>query len=112
MSLKDQWTSGAHYDQWMGRWSRLLAHEFLKWLDVPAGLRWIDVCCGSGIVTAAVVERNAPASIVGVDVSVDQIHFARRHRAHPNVAFETPDALTLPFADAIFPVSVRALSLH
>jgi hypothetical protein len=39
MSIKDQWTSGADYDQWMGRWSRLLAHEFLKWLDVPPGLR-------------------------------------------------------------------------
>jgi hypothetical protein len=39
----DRWTSGAHYDQWMGRWSRLLAREFVKWLSLPAGLRWIDV---------------------------------------------------------------------
>ena len=46
----DKWTSGAHYDQWMGRWSRLLAQEFLKWLDFPAGMKWIDVCCGSGVV--------------------------------------------------------------
>jgi len=23
----DRWTSGADYDQWMGRWSRLLAQD-------------------------------------------------------------------------------------
>src|SRR6266851_2847242 len=108
----DRWTSGSHHDQWMGRWSRLLAKEFLKWLDVPNGLRWIDVCCGSGIVTAAIVERNAPASIVGVDVSVEQINFARQHRAHPNVAFETADAMNLPFAGARFDVAVCGLGLN
>jgi len=108
----DRWTSGSHYDQWMGRWSRLLAQEFLKWLDVPAGLRWIDVCCGSGIVTAAIVERSAPASVVGVDVSVEQINFARQHRAHPNVAFETADAMNLPFAGASFDVAVCGLGLN
>jgi ubiquinone/menaquinone biosynthesis C-methylase UbiE len=80
MSIKDQWTSGADYDQWMGRWSRLLAHEFLKWLDVPPGLRWIDVCCGSGVITESIVERNAPAGVVGIDVSVEQINYARQHR--------------------------------
>jgi len=29
----DKWTSGAAYDQWMGRWSRLVADEFLNWLN-------------------------------------------------------------------------------
>ena len=57
----DRWTSGYHYDQWMGRWSRLLVHEFLNWLNLPAGLRWLDVCCGSGVITEAIVERNTPA---------------------------------------------------
>src|SRR6202035_2918387 len=37
-----QWTSGAHSDQWMGRWRRLLPQEFLQWLALPAGLRWLD----------------------------------------------------------------------
>jgi|SRR5882672_2702724 len=112
MSLKDQWTSGADYDQWMGRWSRLLAHEFLNWLDVPAGLRWIDVCCGSGVVTEAIAECNAPASVVGVDVSSDQINFARQHRIRPNVAFKIADAMALPFADASFDIAVCGLGLN
>lgn len=108
----DRWTSGAHYDQWMGRWSRLLAQEFLTWLDLPAGLRWLDVCCGSGMITEAIVELNAPASIAGVDASPDQISFARQHRAHPNVIFETADAMALPFPDSSFDVALCGLGLN
>jgi SAM-dependent methyltransferase len=108
----DLWTSGADYDQWMGRWSRLLAEEFVKWLNLPAGLRWIDLCCGSGVVTEAVIGRNALASIVGVDVSPEQINFARQHRARPGVTFEIANAMALPFADAGFDVAVCGLGLN
>ena len=108
----DRWTSGAHYDQWMGRWSRLLAEEFLNWLHLPAGLRWLDVCCGSGMITEAIVDRNAPASIVGVDASPDQISFAREQRAYPNVSFEIADAMALPFPDSSFDVAVCGLGLN
>jgi SAM-dependent methyltransferase len=108
----DKWTSGAQYDQWMGRWSRLLAREFLKWLDLPAGLRWIDVCCGSGMVTEAIVERRAPAGVVGVDASAEQIKFACEHRAHSSVTFQIADATALPFADSRFDVAVCGLGLN
>jgi ubiquinone/menaquinone biosynthesis C-methylase UbiE len=108
----DKWTSGAHYDQWMGRWSRLLAQAFLKWLDFPAGMKWIDVCCGSGVVTEAIVELSAPASVAGVDASAEQIRFAREHRAYPNVTFETGDATALPFPDSGFDVAVCGLGLN
>ncbi len=96
----------------MGRWSRLVAHEFLKWLDAPFGLRWIDVCCGSGVITEAIVERNAPTSVVGVDISPDQINFARQRCAHPEVTFETADVMTLPFPDASFDVAVCGLGMN
>jgi SAM-dependent methyltransferase len=112
MSTPDRWTSGSHYDQWMGRWSRLLAHEFLKWLNLPAGLLWLDICCGSGVITEAVVASSVPASVVGVDVSVEQIGFARQHRVHPNVTFETADAMALPFPDASFDVAICGLGLN
>jgi SAM-dependent methyltransferase len=108
----DQWTSGADYDQWMGRWSRLVAQKFLQWLDVPAGLRWLDVCCGSGVVTETIVERNVPAAVVGVDASPEQISFARQHYANPNVRFETADAMALPFPDSSFDVVVCGLGLN
>ncbi|HXM66667.1 MAG TPA: class I SAM-dependent methyltransferase, partial [Candidatus Acidoferrum sp.] len=112
MSIADRWTSGADYDQWMGRWSRLLAHEFLNWLALPASLRWIDICCGSGIVTESIAAHSAPASVVGVDVSPEQISFAREQRARTNVTFETADAMALRFADASFDVAVSGLGLN
>ena len=108
----DKWTSGAYYDQWMGRWSRLVAQEFLQWLELPVGLRWMDVCCGSGVITEAIVERNLPATVVGVDASAEQITFARSHRAYSNVTFETADALALPFPGSSFDVVVCGLGLN
>lgn len=108
----DRWTSGADYDEWMGRWSRLLAHEFLIWLGVPAGLRWIDVCCGSGVISETVIERNDPSGVVGVDVSPEQIDFARQHRASPRVNFKIADAMCLPFAESSFDIAVCGLGLN
>jgi SAM-dependent methyltransferase len=110
--ITDRWTSGADYERWMGRWSRLLAHEFLKWLNLPGNLRWIDVCCGSGVLSEAIAECNAPASIVGVDVSPEQINFARQHRGRENVTFEIANAMSLPFGDASFDVAVCGFGLN
>lgn len=108
----DCWTSGVDYDQWMGRWSRLLADELLNWLHLPTGLRWVDVCCGSGVLSEAIVERNAPARVAGVDASPEQISFARQHRGRSNVVFETGNAVSLPFPDASFDVAVCGLGLN
>jgi ubiquinone/menaquinone biosynthesis C-methylase UbiE len=108
----DKWTSGVAYDQWMGRWSRLLAHEFLSWLNLPSNLRWLDVCCGSGVLTEAIVARFAPARVAGIDASAQQIEFARAHRARPAVSFQTGDATALPFAEGSFDVAVCGLGLN
>jgi SAM-dependent methyltransferase len=108
----DRWTSGADYEKWMGRWSRLLAHEFLRWLAMPPGLKWLDVCCGGGIVTETIAEQSHPASIVGIDLSSAQIDHARSYRSRSNITFEVADALALPFKDAEFDVTVCGLGLN
>lgn len=96
----------------MGRWSRLLADEFLKWLCVSSGARWLDVCCGSGVVTEAIAEFCSRASIVGIDASPAQIAFARMHRIHSGITFELSDATTVPFPDASFDAAVCGLGLN
>lgn len=111
MSL-DKWTSGADYDQWMGRWSRLVADEFLAWLDLLRHQRCLDICCGSGVLTEAIVERDMPAQVAGIDASSDQIQFARAHRAGPKVNFAVGDALNLPFAADSFDLAVCGLGLN
>lgn len=108
----DKWTSGEHYDQWMGRWSRLVADQFLAWLDLPAHWRYLDVCCGSGVLTEALMERCRPASVAGIDASPEQIRFALAHRSFPGVSFAVGDALHLPFSDDSFDVAVSGLGLN
>jgi SAM-dependent methyltransferase len=108
----DRWTSGADYELWMGRWSRLVAAEFLDWLELPAGLRWIDICCGSGVLSATISEKNQPLSIAGIDASAAQINFARERRGAANVSFDVGDAMALPFRESMFDVAVCGLGLN
>ena len=42
----DAWSSGDSYERYVGRWSRLVANEFIRWLAVPENRQWLDV--GSG----------------------------------------------------------------
>lgn len=39
----EHWDSGDRYEAYVGRWSRSVARDFLAWLDLPAGLDWVDV---------------------------------------------------------------------
>jgi hypothetical protein len=48
MERKDVWAAGDLYEPYVGRWSRLVAREFLSWLSVPADMDWLDVGCGTG----------------------------------------------------------------
>ncbi len=38
----DTWDEGDGYEEYMGRWSGLMAREFVRWLDIPTGVRWLD----------------------------------------------------------------------
>jgi hypothetical protein len=44
---KNVWSGGQAYEPYVGRWSRLVAKEFLDWLEAPAGGVWLDVGCGT-----------------------------------------------------------------
>jgi SAM-dependent methyltransferase len=78
----------------------------LKALDARPGERVLDLGCGSGATTAKLWDAVAPhGSVVGVDISPDQIEVARR-RVKGGARFEVADAQTFPFErnsfDALF----------
>ena len=103
-------SDGASYDHRMGPWSRSVGEIFLDWMAPARGLRWLDVGCGSGAFTQLVVERSAPASILGIDPSEPQLAFART-RSLSAARFEHGDAMALPLADASVDVAAAALVL-
>src|SRR5436305_14537774 len=76
---KDTWASGAAYEPYVGRWSRLVAREFVAWLAVPAGARWLDVGCGTGALSQIILEVASPGEVIGIDPSEGYIAYAREH---------------------------------
>ncbi|WP_214323828.1 class I SAM-dependent methyltransferase [Nonomuraea sediminis] len=106
------WEVGGAYEDYIGRWSRSVAAAFVSWLAVPAGRRWLDVGCGTGALTAAVLDAAEPAEVVGVDPSDGFLAHARRLGADPRVRFETAEAGALPFQDGRFDAVVSGLVLN
>jgi SAM-dependent methyltransferase len=110
--MVDVWASGAAYEPYVGRWSRRVAGEFLSWLAVPAGARWLDVGCGTGAVTEQVLAVASPAAVVGVDPSEGFVGYARSQVTDPSASFEVGNAMDLPFPDDSFDAAVSGLVLN
>lgn len=106
----DVWASGNAYEPYVGRWSRLVAREFLEWLGVPPGARWLDVGCGTGALTETILANTAPARAEGVDASPAYVEFARRQV--PAARFTVGDARALPLATGSVDVAVSGLALN
>jgi trans-aconitate methyltransferase len=92
----DVWASGDAYEPYVGRWSRLVARDFLAWLAPPAGARWLDVGCGTGALTEAILHAAAPSSVQGVDSSPAYLQCARQRVEDRRVTFDIADARALP----------------
>ena len=108
----DAWDSGSAYEPYVGRWSRLVAREFLGWLAVPRGGRWLDVGCGTGALAESILALSTPAEVVGIDPSPAYVAFARDRVEDPRVSLEVGDAQSLHAASATFDAVVAGLVLN
>src|SRR5215211_5737777 len=88
----DVWASGAAYEPYVGRWSRLVARQFLAWLAVPPGGRWLDVGCGTGALSQTILAEGSPRQVKGLDASAGYVAFAREQVCDERVQFEIGDA--------------------
>ncbi|MDQ6436004.1 class I SAM-dependent methyltransferase [Mesorhizobium sp. LHD-90] len=108
----DTWSIGQNYDFYMGRWSRQIADNFLDWLAPPRHAAWLDLGCGTGALTTAILARCAPRSILSVDPSEGFLAHARAVVRDERVRFEKASAQDLPAGDASFDVAASALVLN
>jgi len=106
------WASGSPYEAYVGRWSRLVARDFLAWLDVPSGKQWLDVGCGTGALSGTILQRAEPVEGVGCDQSEGYLAHAREQITDSRASFEVADARALPFEDDLFDAAVSGLMLN
>jgi SAM-dependent methyltransferase len=111
-AVTEAWDSDEAYERYVGRWSRKVAVEFLRWLALPPGLAWADVGCGTGALIAAIVDLGEPSSVSGLDSSESFVSKARSRIGDPRVCFDTGDAARLPWASATYDVTVSGLVLN
>ena len=103
---------GDAYERYMGRWSRAACPEFLAWVGARKGASWLDVGCGTGALTAAILATEAPKSIDAVDPAQAQVETARQQLSSPLARFDDADACALPFEHARFDVVASALVVN
>ncbi len=110
--VTDTWSNGASYERYVGRWSRLIAREFLAWLMVSSEQRWLDVGCGAGALTQAILSVAEPSAVTGVDPSEGFLAYARAAIPDDRVRFSTGSAQALPVESGAYDAVVSGLVLN
>jgi SAM-dependent methyltransferase len=108
----DVWASGTAYEQYVGRWSRRVAAEFLRWLCMPRGMSWIDVGCGTGALAETILYSLDPVSIVGVDRSRPYVQQTPDRVRDHRVRVIVGDGQQLPLRSGVADVAVSGLVLN
>jgi len=85
---------------------------FVSALSIAPRSVWIDVGCGSGALTVAILEQASPARVVALDRSVEFVDHSRRSSSGGRVTFVAGDAIRLPFADGKAGAVVSGLVLN
>ena len=109
--MNDSWQSGNPYEYYMGRWSKLVANSFVDWLSPNAGLRWLDVGCGSGALSEAIINNCDPEQLVAIDQS-DGFVATSQKRLGDRAVCKVANALSLPEQDGSVDVVVSGLVLN
>jgi ubiquinone/menaquinone biosynthesis C-methylase UbiE len=66
---QDVWASGDAYEPYVGRWSRLVARQFVTWLGLPPNKDWLDVGSGTGALCEVILASASARHVTGVDPS-------------------------------------------
>ncbi|WP_245943884.1 class I SAM-dependent methyltransferase [Acuticoccus kandeliae] len=105
----DAWNAGDSYERYMGRWSRDIAALFIDWLTPAPGLDWLEIGCGTGALTQAILDRTAPTSLLATDASADFVRHSAETIRDGRVRFEVADAAALPAAAGSIDIATSGL---
>jgi ubiquinone/menaquinone biosynthesis C-methylase UbiE len=102
----------AGYERYMGRWSRLLAREYVAFAGVRDGDRVLDVGTGTGSLASAIETHRPSSKITGIDPSEGFIAYARKNAISSRAQYEVGDAQALKFKDASFDDTMALLVMN
>jgi SAM-dependent methyltransferase len=109
--MGDTWDSGASYELFMGRWSRLVATSFVEQLSPAHGLQWLDVGCGSGALSEVIIQSAKPAALTAIDQSENFVSTAQE-RLGNQAECKVGNALNVPLDDFSVDATVSGLVLN
>src|SRR5438270_10444373 len=112
MHQQDVFNNADPYERFIGRWSRMLTPNFVRWLAVPLQGDWLDVGCGTGSLTEAILAGAFPKSVIGIDPSSAFVAHADEKVKDPRVSFRVGNAMGLEFKSATFDVAASSLVLN
>jgi len=110
--MQDKWNDGDAYEMYVGRWSRKTGREFLTWLNVPKGQRWLDLGCGTGVLTSQILQNCAPESVIGVEPSEKFLALAQVDIVDERAQFLQGSGETIPVNANSVNVAVSGLVLN
>jgi len=102
----------AEYERFMGRWSRVLAPEYIAFAGVKNGDRILDVGTGTGSLASTLETAMTSSEIFGIDPSEGFITYAKKNAKSGRTHFETGDAQALKFPDASFDQTMALLVMN
>jgi ubiquinone/menaquinone biosynthesis C-methylase UbiE len=106
------YSNPAAYQRFMGRWSARLAPSLIRFAGVEDGQRVLDVGCGTGSLSAALLLAGPAIQVVGVDPVPAYVAFARQAVSDPRAEFQTSAVEQLPFPEAAFDAVLARLVLQ
>lgn len=100
--------AAAAYGETFAQASGCYVEALLDAARIGAGMRVLDLACGTGLATAAAARRGAAA--IGRDFSAAMLGAARA--AHPGLRFDQGDAEVLPYPEASYDAVVSNFGMH
>jgi SAM-dependent methyltransferase len=111
MPEQSMW-GGDSYDYLMGRWSRLMAPKLVEFAGVSDGDHVLDVGCGTGSLTRALLDAGPNVKVTAIDGAADFIKIGRHNVADDRATFAQGDAQSLQFGNNTFDKSASLLVMN
>lgn len=108
----DRWIAASTYEDFMGRWSRTLARNFIRWLGPAPRQHWLELGCGTGALTQAISTDADPASVVACDPAEPFLEYARQGLDDRRVSFVVAGADDFPIRSGGYDQTASLLALN